>query len=176
LVVGAVLIGLSAWDLHTYQQLTKENTVAHLSFDKESDQVFMVTVTEPTGRSRKFRVNGDMWQLDARVIKWAPSIARIGITPGFRLDRLSGRYYSLEQENTNERTVYGLFDDDSNPLDAWSAVKNFSHWFPWIDANYGSATFMPMADGALYEVKLTNSGLISRALNDRAQEASLNWQ
>ena len=41
-------------------------------------------------------------------------------------------------------------------------------WLPFVDAVYGSATYMPMADGARYQVSITQSGLIARPLNPAA--------
>lgn len=45
-----------------------------------------------------------------------------------------------------------------------------------IDAQSGSATFMPMADGAIYEIVLTNTGLAGRPLNEAAQTALGRWE
>ena len=48
--------------------------------------------------------------------------------------------------------------------------------FAWFDAEYGSATFLPMADGALFTIQLTNNGLIARPENDRAIIAIKEWE
>ena len=47
---------------------------------------------------------------------------------------------------------------------------------PWIDAVYGNAAFVPMEDGALFEVTLSHTGLLARPLNDPAKEAVNRWQ
>jgi hypothetical protein len=47
---------------------------------------------------------------------------------------------------------------------------------PIIDAVYGSATYLPMADGALYEVSLSHTGLLARPLNASAEEAINTWR
>jgi hypothetical protein len=44
-----------------------------------------------------------------------------------------------------------------------------------MDALYGSATFLPMADGALYEIKVSQSGLVARPLNQAARDAVAGW-
>ena len=41
-----------------------------------------------------------------------------------------------------------------------------------MDTLYGGAAYMPMADGARYEVWITQSGLIARPANDVARNAS----
>jgi hypothetical protein len=40
---------------------------------------------------------------------------------------------------------------------------------------YGSATYLPMADGADYEVTVSQSGLVARPLNDAARLAVGAW-
>jgi hypothetical protein len=40
---------------------------------------------------------------------------------------------------------------------------------------YGSATYLPMSDGALYEIKVSQSGLVARPMNQAAREAVSGW-
>jgi hypothetical protein len=47
---------------------------------------------------------------------------------------------------------------------------------PWVDALFGSATFVPMADGALYAVSVSQSGLIARPANQAARNAVAGWR
>jgi hypothetical protein len=47
---------------------------------------------------------------------------------------------------------------------------------PGIDAYYGSATYVPMADGARFEVSLSRDALIARPGNDKAVEAVGKWR
>jgi hypothetical protein len=47
---------------------------------------------------------------------------------------------------------------------------------PGIDAYYGSATYVPMADGARFEVSLSRDALIARPANDVATEAVGRWR
>ena len=55
-------------------------------------------------------------------------------------------------------------------------MDNLSHHIAWVDAEYGSATFLPMADGALFTVKLSSTGLVARPENDRATIAIQDWE
>jgi len=40
-----------------------------------------------------------------------------------------------------------------------------------LDAQFGSAVYMPLVNGAVYSVQLTPKGLIARPLNDVAEQA-----
>jgi hypothetical protein len=89
------------------------------------------------------------------------------------LDRIGGRYTRLEDERSQPRSVYSL--NQPQRIDLWDLVHRYHSWVPWMDALYGSATFLPMADGALYEIKVSQSGLVARPLNQAARDAVAGW-
>ena len=66
---------------------------------------------------------------------------------------------------SDERTVYALSENPG--VDLWTLSIEYPRWLPFVDAVYGSATYLPMADGARYEVSITQSGLIARPLNEQ---------
>ncbi|MEE8057286.1 MAG: hypothetical protein V3T17_05555 [Pseudomonadales bacterium] len=176
LLAVAVLLTLSAFDLYSYQQLTKEQTIATLNFTKTAPQRFQVSVVDSrSGNEQVHELSGDLWQLDARIIKWNKILAGIGLSTGYRLDRLSGRYYSLEKEHSEPHTVYQLGDTNSL-LDIWSWLREYGQVVAIVDASYGSATYLPMQHGALFSVNLSTTGLLARPLNDPAKTAVENWQ
>lgn len=175
LALLAGVIGLLAWDVFSYEELLGETSVATISFEQLGDQHFQATLVQAGGEESSYELRGDQWQLDARIFKWSPALARFGLKPGYRLDRLGGRYYSLESERNAERTVYELKPSQSR-IDVWSWLRNADQQVPWLDALYGSATFVPMSHGALYEVTLSHSGLVSRPLNEPARTAVAHWQ
>lgn len=175
LVALGLALGLIALDVVGYKQLISEKSVATLSFEQLAKQMYRVVLVDSGGEERRFILKGDQWQLDARIVKWPGLLASWGMKPGYRLDRISGRYYSLEQEQNAERTVYSL-NDSENPVDVWQWIRAYNENLPFVDAVYGSAAFLPMGDDALYEVTLSNTGLLARPLNDRAQKALDRWQ
>lgn len=174
LVAGAGALAMVAFDIMSYQQLLVEQPVATLSFRQTDKQNYLATLVHSDGKELEFQLRGDQWQLDARIIKWQNFIAAMGVKPGYRLDRISGRYYTLEDERSAERTVYDL-NDSQWRLDVWQWLRRYPHIMPLVDANYGSATFVPMADNALFEVRLSNTGLLARPLNGPAREALAIW-
>jgi hypothetical protein len=168
LLVSAGLFFVVSLNLHTYARLTYERPVAVLVFEQRSPQHFRATLTEmPGGEMQIFVLAGDEWQLDARVLKWKGWANLLGLDAQYRLERVSGRYRDLEQERHAERTVYGLSENPG--VDLWRLSTEYPAWLPFVDAVYGSATYMPMADGARYEVSITQSGLIARPLNPAAE-------
>lgn len=175
LVAFGTVLAMAAFDLYSYEQIVAEKSVATVSFRQLEPQRYEALLVDSEGRESRYQLAGDQWQLDARLLKWPNSLAAIGVKPGYRLDRISGRYYSLDQERNGKRTVYSL---NQSPLgvDVWTFFRGRGDWFKLVDAVYGSATFVPMADDALYEVLLSNTGLMARPLNEPAQAAIHHWE
>ena len=160
-----------ALNLRTYARLTHEEPVAELSFEARAPQRYRATLTTvPDLQKRSFELAGDDWQLDARVLKWRGWATLLGLDARYRLERVSGRYRDIEQERTAPRSVYALGEEPT--FDLWSLASQYPDWLPFVDAVYGSATYLPMAEGATYEVSLTQSGLIARPQNAAARAAN----
>ncbi|MEX1031940.1 MAG: cation/multidrug efflux pump [Cellvibrionaceae bacterium] len=175
LVVLGLTLAMSAFDLYSYKQIVAEKSVATISFEQLGPQRYNAILVDSKGQENRYELAGDQWQLDARLLKWPSSMAAVGIKPGYRLDRISGRYYSLDKERNAERTVYAL-NENRIGVDVWEFFHERGRWLNLVDAVYGSATFVPMADDALYEVMLSHTGLLARPLNEPARTAIDRWE
>ena len=174
LVLIAVCVALIGANLRTYRQLTGEQPAGELQFVRIGYQQFNGVFSFPSGEHTDFALRGDEWQVDAHVLKWRALANLFGFDTAYRLDRISGRYTNIDDERNLPRTVYSLNQPDR--VDLWEMVHHYHSWVPWVDALYGSATFLPMADGALYEIKVSQSGLLARPLNQAARSAVGSWQ
>jgi hypothetical protein len=164
---------LVAASLRSYQRLSAEQAAGELQFTRLGYHEFNGAFTYPSGERADFALRGDEWQVDAHILKWSALANWVGFDAAYRLDRISGRYTKIEDERSLPRTVYPLNPPDR--FDIWELVRSNAAWLPWIDAVYGSATFLPMADGAVYDVEVTESGLLARPVNDAARTAVGNW-
>lgn len=173
LALGLALAALGL-NLHTYQRLTSERDVAEIEFTRLGPQFFSARIRYPGGdNGQEVRLQGDAWQIDARVLKWKGPAILAGLDSGYRLERISGRYDSLEAERSRPRSVHQLSENPG--LDLWELSRRYQRWLPWVDARYGSATYMPMDDGAIYHVSISQTGLVARAANSSARDAIDNW-
>ncbi len=170
---AALLFGIAS-NLHTYARLTHEQRVAELVFKAEGPQLYTATLIRvPRGDVHRFVLAGDEWQLDARVLKWRGWANVLGLDARYRLERMSGRYRDLEQERHAAHTVFSLSDNPG--LDLWTFAIEHPGWLPFVDAVYGSATYLPMADGARFRVSVAQSGLLARPTNAAAEAALRDW-
>lgn len=178
-VCGALLVGLAAvglgvaGNLYTYQRFTHEQPVAELRFQRIGEARFVARLREPSGEARYWELAGDEWQLDARVLRWRGAATLMGLDPLYRLERLSGRYRDVALERSAARSVHALSEEAG--VDLWRLAKRYRRWLPWVDATYGSATYLPMADEARYAVRLNASGLVARPVNAQGEEALRDW-
>lgn len=163
-----------AMNLYTYQIFNREEPVAEVRFESLGPQYFRAYLIPVGLDSRVLELRGDEWQLDARILKWHGLANLLGMKTVYKLERLSGRYRDVEQERTRTRTVYALEHDKG--LDLWSLAKKHNKRIPWLDAVYGSAAYMPMADKAIFKVSMSHTGLVVRADNGIAQQAIENWK
>lgn len=168
---GAALV---AMNLYTYARLTHEQEAARVSMRQLGERQFVVDLRPTNGKSRAYEVRGDEWQIDARVLKWRATGNLLGFDTIYRLERLSGRYGDITQERGAPRTVHALAEDPG--LDFWSLLRKHHQYVPLADALYGSAAYVPMAEGAEYAVTVSSSGLVVRPRNEAARKALGGWK
>ena len=156
-----------------YERLTAERFVGEIRFDQAGPDEYTARLMLEGRLDRLLPLRGDEWQLDARIVTWKPPATILGLEPVYQLERLSGRYSSVERERTEQRTVHGLAEE--RPLDLWNVARRFPRLAPGVDAYYGTATYLPMADGARFRVTLSRDALVARPVNDAAREAVGEW-
>lgn len=170
ILVGAYTLVI-AINVSGYQSLQGMQTVATVSIQRQGEQRWHVRLQAPDQISVAQTLIGDQWQVDARIIRFSGPLRWLGVAPGYRLERLSGRYTSLEQERSAPRSVVGL--GDGGWPDLWELDRSFN--MPFVEGVYGNATFMPMRDGAVFEVRLSASGLVAVPVNQQARDAIQLW-
>ena len=174
LILGLALVGLAAANLFSYARLAHEQEAARVTSRQLGERHFAVTLQTNNAPARHFELRGDEWQIDARVLKWRPMGNLLGLDTLYRLERLSGRYGDAAAERAAQRTVYDLAEAPG--LDIWLLIRRYQRYLPLADALYGSAAFVPMAEGAEYTVIVLTSGLAVRPANEAARKAVGGWQ
>jgi hypothetical protein len=174
-ILLGVAAGLVAASLHGYKRLTHEQLAAKVTLRQLGERQYALTLEAPGSAARHYELRGDEWQIDARVLKWRPGATIAGFDTLYRLERLSGRYGDIIQERTAKRTVHALAVSDE-PVDLWDLAKRYHTYVPLVDALYGSAAYVPMSEGAQYDVSVSASGLVVRPVNDAAKKAVGGWK
>src|SRR6266540_7117683 len=150
LSLGA-LAGTIAVGTQGYRALTREDLAARLSVRPAGPQRFAVTVRFPDGRQVALDLAGDEIYVDAHILKWKPLANVLGLHTAYELDRVAGRYHAIEQEQSAVRTVYSL--GQNKPVDLFGLRRRYAFLTILVDAEYGSATFLPVTQPAELELR-----------------------
>ena len=168
LALGAtgVAAGTAAWAFASFRSLSQESVAATIRIERPdpSSSEFLAHVRVVGGEERTFQLSGDQVVVDAQIVKWHPWANALGLTTAYRLDRIAGRYRSVDDERTRPRTVASLADDLPELADRLFTGIEARPWLePLVDARYGSGTFVTADADDLLEVRVSTSGLLMRA-------------
>lgn len=173
LFAGNILFISLMLDKGTYERLTKEHTVATISFENIRPKYFRAILKPAFSPPVNIEINGDQWQLDARILKWKGATSYLGLQPVYSLERISGRYQNVDDEIKLPRTVVAFEMDDT--FNYWTSLLKYYDYIPWLDAYYGNAVYLPMKHGAKFMITIGQQGLIARPRNLEATESLSNW-
>jgi hypothetical protein len=162
LLLVAGLFGAISLATHGFRVFTEEAVAATVEIRNLEPQLFNALFTFPDGRQSEFQIMGDQLYVDAQIIKWHPLATAVGLRTAYQLERVGGRYLLLDYEQTRPRTVYALAQ--ATPLNLSDLVSRFTPLTALIDAEYGSATFVPVEDGARFAIMVSHTGLLARRL------------
>jgi len=161
----AALCGTISVGVRGYRALTQEVLAATIQTEPLAARHFRATVTLADGSLHMFDLAGDAVYVDAHILKWRPAVNLLGLHTAYELDRIAGRYRSLGDEQTRERTVYSIAR--AKPIDVFDLARRYWLLRPLVDAEYGSATFINATEPATYEVRVSTTGLLVRRIVPR---------
>ena len=111
--------------------------------------------------------------MDAHIVKWHPRANILGLHTAYQLDRVSGRYDRLEDEQAKPRRIFAV--SRPTPVDMVQVVRSLAFLGRLgrvVDAEYGSATFVAAREPTQLELRVSTSGLLFRRVGQTAQGAS----
>jgi hypothetical protein len=170
--------GLLGFNVQTFARLTHEGPVAEVGVRllDAASQRYAVTVhrLDETNSVKSCELQGDEWLISGRVLKWKPWANVLGLDATYSLDQLSNKYFSAERGNGKPITACDLNGpppavDQYVPPEWLSWVSNKAYS---VDRRFGDANYMPLADGAVYRVVITQSGFNTEPANDTARKAN----
>ncbi len=175
-MAAACIAALVALNMQSYSRLTWEKAVAEVRVEQTSaaQKLYDVTLVRADGGGETHcLMQGDEWILGGRVQKWKPWANTIGMNATYDLDQMANKYVDAMEANGKPITACDV-SRPPNPILA-KAPDSFRAWLSSIslaeDRRFGSANYMPLADGATYRVVITQSGFNAEAANDAARAA-----
>jgi hypothetical protein len=161
LLAGAGTLALAvAFGSQGYRALTQEQPAGRIAVHSTGPQRFDARFVFPDGREATYALAGDEIYIDAHIIKWKPIANLVGLSTAYELDRIGGRYRSINQERDAERTVHPLAPN--RPVDLFELRRRYAFLAPLFDAEYGSASFVPVNGDAELQLLVSPTGLLLR--------------
>jgi hypothetical protein len=164
----AALSGTISIAIQGYNALTREEIAATVKIEPTGNQKFTARFVMPDGSENTFSLSGDQLYVDAHILKWKPLVNIFGLHTSYELDRVGGRYASLSDEKTKPRTVFSLAKEKPINLNMYDLRQRFSMLTPFLDAEYGSATFINTNKAEEFKVIVSTTGLLIRKISDQA--------
>jgi len=159
LCAGALCLAVS-FGMQGYRALVDEQSAGKLIVKKTAPQRFNARFVFPDGREATYEIAGDEVQVDAHILKWKPIANLIGLRTVYELDRIGGRFRAIEQERATPRSVHALAP--SRPVDLFDLRQRYVVLAPLLDAEYGSASYVPVDGDVELQVRVAPSGLVLR--------------
>jgi hypothetical protein len=185
LLIIAVSAFLLASNLDTYKRLNYDQAVAEVAFQKLSEQQYRAVIRSlESGHQQVVDISGDEWQLGAQLLDWQGMLTIFGTDASYRLRRISGRHADTsEQQQQLSSTslvpesslIPGSLPIKLEKFDLWQFADSCQDWLYGVAAGYSSMVFLPMTDGARYDVAISENGLVARPANDEARKAVSRW-
>ncbi len=169
LLVGLLFLSLSALfatitvSIQGYRALTYEEVAARVKIEPMGSDMFTVRISFADGRKDTFVLAGNEFYVDAHILKWKPIANFFGLHTAYELDRVAGRFTRIEDERSKPRTVFSL--SLNKPFDMFHLRVRYALLRPLLDAEYGSATFIPAKESSEVEVRVSTTGLLVRRVD-----------
>ena len=162
----AVLLGVSvalgwplARHLGTYEVLVPERPVAEVFFERIGPNRFRAAVTRlPGGRMQVVELAGGEWRLELSVLDWSDGATRLGSQPRCRIDAVVSRPAPAAAAGLTPGVTARLAGGDERA--PWLANLGASRGRPLLVMRPLTGAWLPMADGARFDVRMTATGAV----------------
>lgn len=156
----SLLCGVISVSIQGYNAFTREELAASVEIIPAGRQAFIAKVNLPDGGRKQFKLEGDEFYIDAHILKWKSIANLFGIHTLYELDRVSGRFTSIEDEINKRRTVYSLAE--GKLIDIFKLRLQYPFLSFLVDAEYGSASFVSVNKSRKIDVMVSTTGLLIR--------------
>jgi hypothetical protein len=165
-LIGVVFVAaflLVSAPFYIYGRFNADRPIAEIAFKPLGPKRYQATLaTGDLCTLQTYEILGDQWQLDASFIKWKGLGTLLGLQSLYRLDRLSGRYADVEEQNVMEKRWHALSPRvlvDVFPAEAGKGLRGML-----VDTRYGSSVYLDIDTTRRYRVYATEDALIARVV------------
>ncbi|MGD9842650.1 MAG: hypothetical protein AB7F79_12335 [Steroidobacteraceae bacterium] len=164
-VSGALLLAL-ALNFNTYARLRPGEPLAELSIEKSGADSFRVRLLRiPAGDLQVFTLQGDRWEMQARLLQWHGWTTWFGLSSNIRLEQLYGINPAKSGKNDAEgyASSYSL---SRNPgIHLWAWQTQHSKLLTALSTRLIKTGMLPLQNGLRYHLYFQENQLVARQIN-----------
>ncbi len=152
----AILLGL---DMLEYTDVPSNKPLATIYFNRKTGDHFSVRVKDYKGDEYSQELEGDYWQLDARVIRLSKNLP-LKAGPLIRLEHFCV-LNRLPNNTVNVERSVGTLHRAANKIDAWQWLKKVPRLNRLVSFEISRTMKKPLENKAVYTISLSTRGLIA---------------
>jgi hypothetical protein len=159
---AVLLLLLIAASVHTFNTLTDETLIAEIRFERTGERAYDAYLkTGDLCYERVYPILGDQWRIDAQFLKWRYWALLLGLDSQYRLERVEGRYRSVEEQNRRPALAHAL--EHPTAVDIVGVAGSLGPLNFLIDATYGTSTYQTIDTTRIHYVYKTPTGIFTRS-------------
>ncbi|MBI1361349.1 MAG: hypothetical protein GC155_13815 [Alphaproteobacteria bacterium] len=170
-LAAAAVVALIGMNLQTYTRLTHEQLAAEVTIRQIGPDSYFASVAKADRKGnllppKEYPLTGDTFRMEADVVTFKPWANIIGVDALYRFNRIQGRYDSEAKETANPPRPWSM--RETTGVDLFSLPLGSANPLKQVDAEFLNGFAVPLADGAVYDVSMSQKGLIPRPKNQAA--------
>lgn len=162
LAVGGMVLLTLTFNFDTYDTLRPDQPLAELTVERANPKTFSIRLMRiPAGDLQVFALNGDHWQVDARLLTWQGWSRWLGLSANIRLEKLNG-----SDDSTTPPTATGSYLLNRTPgLRLVALQQRFPRLLDFLTSQSVQTAHFPLQDGARFHLYFSDGQLLARAIN-----------
>lgn len=143
-----------------YTPLPKGKPIAHMEFEIDDQQSFShtVTVTAFGDLPRRYKMSGDQWHMQLRVIRWSDELMGYGFVPMFQITELASSYSIAKTASQAAPNSYNL--TKNKWLNIEDVYQNNRDKLHFMQVRAVASDKVPFIETASYDLYLEADGSI----------------
>ena len=171
LVGAAVVVGVLASNLASYEPRVGDRPIAELYFEQVGTRRYRATLTRlPGGRMQVFELVGDTWRIDARTLDFGSWVRAIGGRPAYRLDRLVALERAPGGGGAEPSPKGGFALGTRDGFDLWRVSRSSGRWRELVSAGDARSEELPMSNKSRFELTLAGDRIEVQPTGETTEE------
>ena len=171
LVGAAVVVGVLASNLASYEPRVGDRPIAELYFEQVGTRRYRATLTRlPGGRMQVFELVGDTWRIDARTLDFGSWVRAIGGRPAYRLDRLVALERAPGGGAAEPSPKGGFALGTRDGFDLWRVSRSSGRWRELVSAGDARSEELPMSGKSRFELTLAGDRIEVQPTGETTEE------